>query len=575
MYHDPELPAPRTVTAFPEHLKPIWLEALRRPEADVVCKAAFTVTVAHRAGMNGLGSAASPLLDALERADARPAVRQAAARALVELDARDRAARLFAAAQAGGHDLRAVIEPALARWDYRPARAVWLARLARPESAGNDLALAVRCLAAVREDKAAAGLRDMVLSRHTAGPLRLEAARALGSLRRSGLEEDARQLAEAGSHDVLTRLAAAALLRHHQGADAVRRLQELARDAEPAVAAAALARLVEIDPQAVVGDLRKLFASPDAGVRSAAVEVLFRLPTGEHIAQLADRFNDPHPAVRTLARRHAYELGRQKAHRDAVLNAGMRLLGEPDWRGQEQAIILLTQLDHKRAADRFETLLDADRSEVFVAAGWGLRRLAVRDTLGPVFEYVRRTREQLKNQQYVGHRTSLDAFDIQLCQLCQLLGKSRYRPADDLFQAMVERLRLTGKTAYLGEETRAAAVWALGFIHEGKPLPALVHALADPAPAGRLNDLGVPFRGDEDPRVRRMAALTLGRVKAKDALPSLRHFYPGRAGSEPVGNACGWAIEQITGDKMLPPAGPVTVSPPALTTWLNAIEEKK
>jgi HEAT repeat protein len=310
-------------------------------------------------------------------------------------------------------------------------------------------------------------------------------------------------------------------------------------------------------------------------VRSAAVEVLFRLPSGEHIAMLANRFKDEHPAVRTRARRYAYELGRKKAHREAVLNAGTRVLGESDWRGQEQAVILLAQLDHKRAADRLVVLLGADRSDVFVAAGWGLRRLAVRETLGPVFEYVRRTREQLKNGQYVGHRTSLDAFDIQLCQLCQFLGKARYRPADELLQAMVERLRLTGKTAYLGEETRAAAIWALGFIHEGKPVPALVHALADPAPVGRLTDVGIPFRGDETPSVRRMAALTLGRMKAKETLPTLRRYYDGRAGTNQVSNACGWAIERITGEKMLPPAGPVEMSPPSLTTWLNAVEEKK
>jgi hypothetical protein len=197
--------------------------------------------------------------------------------------------------------------------------------------------------------------------------------------------------------------------------------------------------------------------------------------------------------------------------------------------------------------------------------------LVVTKTLAPALEYVRRTREQLKNQQYVGHRTSLDAFEVQLAQLCQLLGKARYRPADELLQAMVERLRNTGQPVYLGEETRAAAVWALGWLHEGKPLADLVAVLVD-----RLTDLGRIGRGDEDPRVRRLCAVSLGRMRARETLPVLERYYTAkRATAEPVNNACGWAIEQITGVKMSPPAKPVKVSPPNLTAWLNAVEPTK
>jgi hypothetical protein len=68
----------------------------------------------------------------------------------------------------------------------------------------------------------------------------------------------------------------------------------------------------------------------------------------------------------------------------------------------------------------------------------------------------------------------------------------------------------------------------------------------------RLNDTGTLPR--ENDQVRMMAAIGLGRLKAEDALPSLRHACPNFAPSlNPVSNASGWAIEQITGEAMPAP----------------------
>ena len=68
----------------------------------------------------------------------------------------------------------------------------------------------------------------------------------------------------------------------------------------------------------------------------------------------------------------------------------------------------------------------------------------------------------------------------------------------------------------------------------------------------RLNDtMSIP---PEDLRVRRMVAITLGRMRAKETLPSLRrHFPDGEPSPNMVNNACGWAIGQITGEAMPPP----------------------
>src|SRR5438132_14361347 len=52
MYRAPELPEPPVVTAFPD-ARELWLKALARPEADLRCKAADTIALAHRRGTKG------------------------------------------------------------------------------------------------------------------------------------------------------------------------------------------------------------------------------------------------------------------------------------------------------------------------------------------------------------------------------------------------------------------------------------------------------------------------------------------------------------------------------------------
>jgi hypothetical protein len=51
-----------------------------------------------------------------------------------------------------------------------------------------------------------------------------------------------------------------------------------------------------------------------------------------------------------------------------------------------------------------------------------------------------------------------------------------------------------------------------------------------------------------------MAAITLARLRAQEAVDSLRKYCPVQEpGPDPVHNACGWAIEQLTGEVMPPP----------------------
>jgi HEAT repeat protein len=570
MYKNPQVPTAPIALVFPDKAQALWLKALEQPEADLKCKAADAIALGQRRGMKGLEITIDPLLAALDQPDQHRTVRVAIARTLVALDARKAADSLFAHAQSAGGDLREIVEPALAKWDYRPARAAWLERLRDPKASPRDLVLAIQGLAAVKEEQAADRLREMVLLTEDEGRkrdeqdrqrpdsallhppasfVRLEAARALGVLRTDGLEKDAERLVEDTTpRGLLARLCAASILRHQHGKEAVAILQRLLGDKEPAVVALAAAGLIDVDPEHVVPALDRLLANPDANVRAAAVEVLFRLPTEKHIRLLADRLDDIHMDVRVKARKHMLTLAGKKELSDAVAAEAKRILATDHWRGLEQAAILLTQLDRKETAERLVGLLSFNRPEVAVAAAWGLRKLDVPETLPGVAGYIQGAMKYPPGGGFREPDTS-DVrgimLDHQLSQLNQFLGQRKYAKADGVLRAFIPR-----RADNSWGEARAAAIWALGMIHDGTPDADLAGNLE-----GRLNDTGT--RPPEDVRVRCMASIALARLQAKETLPSLERICRDFTITEDAaGNACGWAIEQLTGKKM-PPAKPV------------------
>jgi HEAT repeat protein len=543
MYTDPDIPAARVMKVFPQRLTGLWLRALERPEKDLKCQAAAAIALAHRRGMSGLETTVTPLLRTLDQPEQHSTVRLAAAQALITLNARETADSLFRHAQTDGIEMRNLVEPALARWDYGPVRAVWLERLNQSGQTGRSWVVALQGLGAVREPKAVPKLRELALSPATDPIIRLEAARALGAIQTTGLEKEAERLAaEKASSGNVVHLAAASLLRKHRSEEAVKILQRLAVGAEPAAAVVALEGLLDYDPRRVMPLMPQVVASPDAGVRMQGVEAHRRHTLPDHIALVADLLDDPHPQVRVRARKVLAEIARRAEHGDAVRRQATRLLATARWRALEQATILLSVLDHKPSATRFVELLRFERPEVFVAAAWGLRKLAVPETLAAQLKEIdRRWQRSLKPEA----NDPREMIDLQVAQLAQSLGRARYDAAAPVLR------RFIPKQWNIGPESRAAAIWALGLIHEKAPPTGLVRELI-----GRVSDESVS--DVEDLRVRRMSAIALGRMKAEEAVDFVRKYYPGKLSVEPFPNACGWALQEIAGEP-LPTSGTADV----------------
>ncbi len=539
MLRDPDLPVPLIVQVFPKELIPIWLEYLARPEIDFKTRAAVALADAHRRGMQGVGKTVPKLIEELEKPNQPEEVRMALVQTLATLDAKEAADAMFRASRTGAIDVRQIVDPCLTRWQYEPVRTTWLERISKKPSQRGTI-LAIQGLRAAKDTRAIPRLREIVQTAEEWAPVRLEAASALAELQPEGLEGVAEGLAnDRTSKGVIARIVAARILSKHSSPKAISLLQSFVADQEPAVAAQALSRLIELDPIHFEPVLAQVLKYTDATVRTYGVQALERTPTTEHIQQIAQQLADEHPQIRTQCRLSLLNLAKEPKHRATVIAGAMKTLDGSNWGGLQQAALIVGQLGHKPAEKRLMQLLDHERSEVYITAAWSLRTLNQADTLPAIFAIYERRFRTFKDPANVFTEQQSLAHDEQFSQLLQLMGQQRYAPASAAMIALIPPN--SGPV-----ETRAAAIWALGKIHEGQKN------------RGYEKDLEVRLNAtmpgmEEAPIVRRMCAITLGRVLAEETLPSLRRYYVGKPSNEEVSNSCGWAIENITGEKMPAP----------------------
>ena len=534
VFVDPELLAPPLRIRFPKSLVPLWRAGLARPDAEtrrLVCDA---IGLAAIRGMPGLGEL-EPTLAAALASDPDTLVRQAAARALVSLDARGAAAALVAAAARDGPLVARIVEPALARWGATELAAEWRARLRTADTPPALADLAIEGLGRLGAPDAAGALEQFVDDPDATPEHRLAAALALGRCCDTGLVPTATRLAATPADgrrsfppDLLGRLAAVRLLHRHTDPEATDLVARLASDADAAVATAALERLDTLDPKRALGIARLSLDGPDAGLRLLAVRLALRPADTDCIERVAPRLADRNPTVRRHVAGTFADFATRPELAPALITAAETALASDDWRGLEQASLLVGHLDHEPAAARLVELLDHSRPEVATTAAWGLRKLAVPETLPRLLEYATALAERVDISK---HSTVVSG--PQMARLCELFGILRHAPAEPLLRRFVPK-------TLLDERARQAAIWALGMLYESRPDDALAEELA-----ARLADVGsIP---PERPWVRAASALSLGRMRAESQLDGLRLFASQEGVATETGRACHWAIERITG----------------------------
>ena len=536
MDSDPKLNIPDPVMHFSPELKSLWLAALERPDADMQRLAAETIARGHQYGVPGLMEAV-PRLESLLQADkSQPATRFAAARALIVLESRDSSDELFQASQKYEADLRQLIEPALSKWDFALAIALWKERLANSETRTRDLILALRGLAQVRESSATSLLLAIVHDESRSADIRLEAAGAAGQCAASGLEPDAARLAHRKSRkQSVYSICACRLLARHDSEEATTLLKELTDHPQSLVAACALNRLLEIDSSVVLPLAETAMNHTDPTVRRAGASAYLRHPTPERIASVARLLADPHPSVRREVCEKTFRLSDQSLLIESIRASAVTLLSQEAWQGQEQAALLVGMLEHQPASNRLIELLESPRAEVGISSAWALRKIAVPETIPGIIDKVQRQTERRRH-------VNDPLLDEQVAHLCEALGVLKADNAIPLLE------RYIPKDPYMGDHSRCAAIWAIGFIREAKRDAELEDKLR-----ARIRDFS-----DVDPEVdsvKEKCAVTLARMKAVDLAPEMRGIAESDAIGTRLGVALRWAVKEMTGDD-LPPVKP-------------------
>ncbi|MEO2016745.1 MAG: HEAT repeat domain-containing protein [Fuerstiella sp.] len=551
MDHEPDLPTQTVVRHVPAHWKQLWLEALAGPEDDLRREAAAAILREHQKGCPDLDDMDESLMEALDLSR-HPAARLTIAQALMELNVRTSAPQLFELAQDSGNDGAMMIEPTLGHWDHKPSREMWLSRLSEPQSTPlRRLLLAIEGVGIVEEKRAVRHLQKLVFDDAVAPEIRLPAARVLGELVAAGLTTDARQLAaDKSPRGMINRLIAASLLSTHLGDAPQQLLLQLAIDDQPAVAAVALRRLLQIDPELVKPLVPRLLLNRDSIVRQLAARSLVERATVDVIVTLGQLLDDVHPEVREYVRESMRELAQLPEFDEIIRNKAMEILESKSWRELEQATRLLGELDHKPAAVQLVELLYFDRAEVHVTAAWSLHQLAVPETLPGMLVFTRSVTDRYAADPAASKGERLSAgHDACLSHLFQAFGLMKYGEPEDVL------LKFVPRRYDLGPRSRGAAIWALGYLHENDPQPGLMKMFGQ-----RVADDGdIPY--PEPVEVRTNAATSLGRMNAAPALKPLRHVYGRNPPGDRIREACGWAIERIIGED-LPDPETRRVSPP-------------
>jgi HEAT repeat protein len=543
METDPLVTAVGRVQTFDSRLKDLWLQTLDRPEADLKIRSLETFAMARERGMTGTEEVAPKIVRLLDDVHQPEAIHLAAARALASLDAKETAPLFLAQNKTGGWEMILITDPALARWNTEGANVLWLSRLTDTSSATQTeqvLRSAMRSLGTTAALEAVEPLKAIVVGRARNGATRMVAAEALSHFPAASVIATAETLSREA--DMQEHLLAATILPAVNDQRVAALLAHLAEDPEPAVVAIAVQKLLDGAPGALAPLTVKLADNHDAAVRRLAVNALHIHANPQNLGVLEKLLNDDAPKVRVAAREAMIDCDAKPELRPVVRQDATHALASSGDSGKEQAAFILGTLHENSARDRLVELLVSKDKRVRLACVIALRRLNLPDTYDIQFE---RAQTIAKDFEHPPARTKqspppqTDVYDFELSQLIQNLGMARYTAADGFFQKFIP------KHAPFGGESRVAAIWSLGLLHESKTDAKLARAFV-----GRLTDLA-PL-DPELPSIRAISAISLGRMHDTASKAALLQFVTAEGGSQ-IGESCRWAVAQLEGKPYVAP----------------------
>lgn len=531
MFERPKFVYPEEAArVFRSGLLELWMKALDRPDAELQRMIIDTIGIAQRKGLDGLSVTKPRILELLTAPDQDQDVLRASAQTLIELDSRDLAETLAKLSLEHGAAIGQIVEPALARWQSPVMEDIWLKRVTDANSSQTMMTMAINGLGLLKKEESIEPITKLLNNTGESLSLRSSAAKVLGQFHTEGLNDIAERLMEIPSRPAeLHPILAIELLSQHDDSRSIEFLSDLLDNDSTVVQSNALERLYEIDYRLVDKHAEELISSVDANVRRWVAKAMIDSEDVGRIELLCQLLDDVNPTLRRDVSAGLIELAKIDKLHDEVIDRSMEVLDQDAWRGCEQAAVVLTRLDHKPSGKRMVELLGHQRGDVQVAAAWGLSKLRMEEHLADMLDHAQSVYDGFKSRQL---NDSMRGASLHVAHLFIAFGDQKYMPADALLRKYLP------KDFTMGMEARPAAAWALGWLYEDNPQEDLAKALL-----GRLNDTGNMNPEDDD--VRWMCAISLGRMKAESALPSLRNH----ASPLPSGMACHWAIEQMTGEK--------------------------
>lgn len=589
MRSDPIIEPAEHKPVFVPGLKDLLLAALEDHEADTRRRAAWALSEAYGRGLNEAAEAAPILLALLTRPDPDRHVRLAAATTLIRMDHRPAAAAILSSCDADGLDMMLIADPALATWDYAPAREAWRRRISDPNAGRIAKRSAIESLGQVRDPAAFEALLHIAKAPPDFPGLALPAGRAAGIVRpiERSLVTEAMALAQ-GS--VESRLITVALLETETSLEAAALLTTLANDTEPAVAAAALHRLDALKPDMARTPSLEAIKRDDTTLRRVALANLCRTADDETFDAIAPLLADPDVTIRRTARDTLAEMHGTGSLTSRVEYLSAAALSDQDWRVREQGAILSGLIRRSASWKGLLPLLNDPAPRVRLAAAYALRRVAVDESLPVIHAHVEMLfgsmKEQTRQQFEAEDRMQLEReeadqtganeripgvslvehtakvrliadTDRELVQLIQLLGLRNYKPADGLLR------RFVPKNAAPWVNARAAAIWSLSKLNpeSDKQLTTLWQA--------RATDNN-PLTA-EAPAVRTAAIIALAATKQTQSIPVIAEQYGRRdVNEERVLGAARWALGALTGT--MPP--PVVIEHTEIGWFLDPLPHR-